>query len=55
MVRISFNGAVKRGVLGASFVTADWQVRMFGLSGLVDRPYKRMYVRTIPLFRCMYR
>ena len=44
-----------RGSLGASFVSADWKVRVFWLSGLIDRPSDRMYVLTIPMCGCMYR
>ena len=31
-----------RGSLGASFVPADWQVKVFWLSGIVDIPYDRL-------------
>ena len=41
--------------LGASFVPADWQMRVFGPSGIIDRSYDRLYVRTIPLSGCMGR
>ena len=30
-------------------------MRVVWLSGLVDRPYEFLYVRTIPLSGCMYR
>ena len=46
-------GPIRGGSLGASFVSADWRVRVFWSSGLVDRPYDCLYVRTIPLFGCM--
>ena len=36
---------------GALLIRADWQVRVFGLSGLVDRLSECMSVRTIPLYR----
>ena len=42
------------GSLRASFIAADWQVRVFWSSGLVDRPSGHMYVRTITLSGCMY-
>ena len=41
--------------LGASFVLADWQVRVFWLSCLVYRTADHMCVCTIPLYGCMYR
>ena len=44
-----------RGFLGALFVSADWQVRVFWSSGIVYRPSDRLYVRTIPLSVCMDR
>ena len=43
------------GYLGASFVSANWGVRVFWSSGLVDRPSDRIYVRTITLSGCMGR
>ena len=43
------------GYLGASFVSSDWQVRVFWLSGLIDGPSDRLYVRTITLLGCMER
>ena len=36
-----------RGSLGALSVPADWQVRVFGSSGIIGRPSDRLYVRTI--------
>ena len=45
----------RRRFLGASFVLVDWQVMLFWLFGLVDRPSDRLYVRTIPLSGCMDR
>ena len=42
-----------RGSLGASFVSADWRVRVLWSSGLVDRPSDLLYVHTITLSRCM--
>ena len=44
-----------RGSLGATFVPVDWQVRMFGQSGLIYRPSGHIYVRTIPLSGCVDR
>ena len=41
-----------RGSLGASFLLADWQVRVFWPSGFVERPSERLYVRNIPLSGC---
>ena len=41
--------------LGASFVVAYWWVRVFGRSGLVDRPSDHIYVCTISLSECMDR
>ena len=40
--------------LGASLVLADWQVRVFGSSGLIDRTSDHLYVQTINLHGCMY-
>ena len=40
------------GYLGTLFVLADWQVRVFESSGLVDRLSSCMYVHTIPLSGC---
>ena len=34
--------------LGALLVPMDWQVRVFGLSGIFDRPSDCLYVSTIP-------
>ena len=48
--RIPCNGS-----LGASFVPADWRVRVFESSGLKDRPSDRLSIRTIPLSGCMDR
>ena len=54
-VRIPCNGAVKR-VPGANVRTpADWQVRLFGTSGLIDRSSDHLSVWTIPLYGCMDR
>ena len=55
MYTVKFNGAVKRVSLGALFVSADWRVRVFWSSVLVDKPSDSMYVRTIPLSGCIYR
>ena len=41
--------------MGASFIPADWQVRVSGSSGIVDIPSDRLCVRTIPLPMCMER
>ena len=46
---------MKQGSLGASFVSADWQVRVFWLSGIVDRPSNHLYIRNIPMSGCMDR
>ena len=46
-VRIPCNGAVDCGSLGASYVAADWQVRVFGLSGIVNIPYGHLSVSNI--------
>ena len=35
--------------LGESFIPAYWQVIVFGLCALVDRPSDRLYLWTIPL------
>ena len=45
----------RSGSLGALFVLADWQLRVFWSFGLIDRPSDRLYVRTIPLSGCMDR
>ena len=42
-----------RGSLGASLVSADSRVRVFWLSGLVDRPSERLYVHTYVILLCM--
>ena len=44
-----------RGSLGASFVLADWRVRVFGPSGIIGRPSDRLYVWTFPLYGWMER
>ena len=41
--------------LGVSLVPAYWQVRVFGLSYIVNRPSNCLHVRTILLSRCMDR
>ena len=43
------------GPRGSCSYLADWQVRVFWLSGLVDRPSYRLYVSTITLYGCMNR
>ena len=43
------------GSLGGFLVLEDWQVRVFGKSGIVDRPSDRLYVRTIPQYGYMNR
>ena len=43
------------GSMGVLFVVADWRVRVFGSSSLVDIPSDHLYVRSIPLYGCMYR
>ena len=48
-------GAVKRVPGGIVCFTADCQVRVFGISGLIDRLSDRMYIRNIPLYGCMDR
>ena len=49
------NGSVKWFPGGALFVLAGWRVRVFGLSGLVDKPYDRLSIWTIFLSRFMDR
>ena len=44
-----------RGSLGASFVPADWQVRVVGSSRIVYRLYERLYLQTITMYGCMER
>ena len=46
-------GGGEMGSLSASFVLADWRVRVFRPSVIVDRPSKFMYVNNIPLSGCM--
>ena len=46
---------VRRGYLGVSFVLADWQVRVFWSSGIVDRPSDCLYIRIILISGCTYR
>ena len=47
-------GTRKRGHRGGgSFVPADWQVRLFGTSGIANRLYEHIYVRTITMSGCM--
>ena len=56
MKRVGFYVTGPRsGSLVASLVPVGWQVRVFGISGLIDRPSDHMYVRTIPLSGCMCR
>ena len=43
------------GSLGGASVPSYWQVRVFGSSGIVDRPCDHLYVITIPLYRYMDR
>ena len=43
------------GSLGASFVAADFQVRVLNPFGLVDGPSDCLYVHIIPLTGCMDR
>ena len=38
-----------------SFVPADWKVRVFGLSGIVDRIFEHLSVWTVTWSRCVYR
>ena len=45
----------RRWYLGSSFVLADWQVRAFGTSGILDITSDHMYIRTITMFGCMGR
>ena len=40
---------------GASFVLKDWKVRVLWLFGIVDRPSKHIYVRTITMSGCVDR
>ena len=44
-----------RGSLGASFVSADWQVRVFWSSGIIYIPSDRLHIHTITLYGCMER
>ena len=53
-VRIPCNRAEEAGSLRAFLVLFDWQVKVFGLSGIIDRPSERLYLRTNPLSGCMY-
>ena len=41
--------------LVALFVLVNWQVRVSWQSVLVDIPYERLYIYTIPLYGCMAR
>ena len=41
--------------LGALLVSSDFQVRRFGSSGLVDRPYNLLYVSTVSMYVYMDR
>ena len=43
------------GSQGALAVPSDWQVRVFWMSGLIDRQSDRLYISTIPLYGCMDR
>ena len=52
---IACNGSAEGGSLGALFVAADWEVRVYGTSSIVYRLSKRLYVRTITLSECMDR
>ena len=42
------------GYLGASLLLADWWVRVFWSSGIIDRQSNRLYVRTINLSGYIY-
>ena len=46
---------LRSGSWGALLVPADWQVRVFGLFGIVDRPSERLYIHNIPLYVYMDR
>ena len=39
--------------LGASSIPADWILRVFELSGIIDRPSDHISVRTIPMSESM--
>ena len=50
---VSFNWYKEKGSTRTSFVPADWQVRVFGPSGLIDIPYGCMYVQSIHMSGCL--
>ena len=43
----------RSGSLGALLVPADWQVRLFGVSGIIDIMSNRLYIYTIPIYGCI--
>ena len=46
----------RRRYLGGVIITPEyWLVMVFKTSGIVDRPYEFLYVRTIPMYMCMDR
>ena len=46
--------AIEQVPRGIFHTQVNWLVRVFGLSGLIYRPYDRMSAHTIALFGCMY-
>ena len=45
----------RRESLGELFVPVDFQVRVFGTSGIVYRPSEHLSVQNIPLYGCIDR
>ena len=45
----------KKGSRGMLLVLADWQVRVFWSSGIIDTPSDRMYLHNISLYGCIDR
>ena len=52
---VSYVMGPRRGTQEASFVPADWQVRVFDPSGLIDRPSDNISMQTILLYGYMDR
>ena len=50
-----FVAGPRRRSLGILLVLADWRMKVFWSSGIVDIPSDRIYIRTIPLPGCMKR
>ena len=44
----------RRGVSGMLSVSEDWQVRVFRICGIIDRPADHLQIRSITLYECMY-